>query len=209
MFKDEIALKPITETEWKTLTDLMVELRKMQRGDLFVPVARLQLHYALNRIEQIDGSDAERLTRLRKFARGIAYNVAAFTWPGWDDMGSISPDSQELGLSAARVTLELATQAQDVTFNALWINGAHELNAKNYDTAIQYFERTRDVADAGDGKYMAMGWIELTKYLVEPTEERGKNLEASVATLREADQENGEFFAKQIETALDVYTRDE
>ncbi len=209
MANDEIALKPITETEWKTLTDLMVELRKLHRGDLFVPVARLQLHYALNRIEQTDESDEERLTRLRKFARGTAYNIAAFTWPGWDDMGNIPLESQRLGLSAARVALELASQANDVTFNALWINGAHELNAKNYDAAVEFFVRTRDAADAGDGKYMAMGWIELTKYLVAPTEDKLTRLEAAVATLRKADQENGAFFAEQIETALDVYTRND
>lgn len=209
MTEDEIALKPLTETEWKTLTDLMVELRKIHRGDLFVPVARLQLHYALNRIEQTDEHDEDTLTRLRKFARGIAYNIAAFTWPGWDDMGTIPIESQKLGLSAAGVTLELASQANDVTFNALWIKGAHELNAKNYDLAIEFFERTRDATDAGDGKYMATGWIELTKYLVEPTEEQLTSLEAAVATLREADQENGDFFAKQIEVALDVYTREE
>lgn len=209
MSREEVALKPITATEWQTITDLMVELRKIHRGDLFVPVARLQLHYALNRIEQTDEGDEPKLIKLRKFARGTAYNIAAFTWPGWDDMGTIPIESQKLGLSAARVTLQLASQANDVTFNALWINGAHELNAKNYDAAIQFFERTRDATDAGDGKYMAIGWIELTKYLVEPTEEKLTSLEAAIATLREADQENGDFFAKQIEVALDVYTREE
>lgn len=209
MAEDEIAIAPITDFEWKTLNELMVELRKIQRGDLFVPVARLQLHYALNRIEQTDEDNEEKLNRLRQFARGRAYNVAAFTWPGWDDMGTVSRESQELGLSAARVTLDLASQANDVTFNALWINGAHELNAKNYDAAIEYFERTRDVAGAGDGQYMAVGWIELTKYLDAPTEQKLINLETAIKLLREADQENGEFFAKQIETALNVFTRDD
>ena len=209
MASDELAQTPLSDTEWKTLTELMVELRKIQRGDLFVPVARLQLLYALNLIEQMGEDHEEKLKKLRKFARGRAYNVAAFTWPGWDDMGQISLESQELGLSAARLTLDLASQASDITFNALWINGAHELNAKHYNAAIEYFERTRDVAEAEDGKYMAIGWIELTKYLADPTENKLKSLETSVATLREADQENGEFFAQQIETALDVYTRDE
>ena len=209
MAEDEIAIAPITDFEWKTLNELMVELRKIQRGDLFVPVARLQLHYALNRIEQTDEDNEEKLNRLRQFARGRAYNVAAFTWPGWDDMGTVSRESQELGLSAARVTLDLASQANDVTFNALWINGAHELNAKNYGAAIKYFERTRDVAGAGDGQYMAVGWIELTKYLDAPTEQKLINLETAIKVLREADQENGEFFAKQIETALNVFTRDD
>ena len=208
MASDELALTPLSDTEWKTLTELMVELRKIQRGDLFVPVARLQLLYVLNLIEHMGEDNEEKLNKLRKFARGRAYNVAAFTWPGWDDMGQISSEIQELGLSAARVTLDLASQSNDITFNALWINGAHELNAKNYTAAITYFERTRDAAEAEGGRYMAIGWIELTNYLAKPTEQKQKSLETSVATLRERDKENGEFFAKQIETALAVYTRE-
>ena len=208
MADDEIAIAPITDIEWKTLNELMVELRKIRRGDLFVPVARLQLHYALNRIEQTDEDDEEKINMLRQFARGRAYNVAAFTWPGWDDMGTISQENQELGLSAARVALDLASEAKDVTFNALWINGAHELNAKNYDAAIKFFERTRDAAEAKEGQYMAIGWIELTKYLDGPTEQRLTNLESAIKVLREADQDNGEFFANQIEIAREVYTRD-
>lgn len=209
MAEDEIAKSPITDNEWKTLNDLMVELRKIQRGDLFVPVARLQLHYALSRIEQTDEDNAEKLNRLRQFARGRAYNIAAFTWPGWDDMGTISLESQELGLSAARVALDLASQANDVTFNALWINGAHELNARNYDAAIKYFESTRDTAEEEDGRCMAVGWIELSKYLRGPSAEKLTSLETAIKVLRETSQENGEFFAKQIETALNVYTREE
>lgn len=207
MHTGELALTPITDTEWKTISELMVELRKIQRGDLFVPVARLQLHYILQRIAQTDGDNEDELDKLRKFARGRAYNIAAFTWPGWDDSGSISLDSQELGLSAARVALDLASQANDVTFNALWINGAHELNARNYDAAIQFFEQTRDVTEDKSGQCMAVGWIALTKYLFAPTRERQIVLQTAVATLRKADRENGEFFANQIETALDVYTR--
>ena len=209
MLADELALAPISNSEWKTISELMVELRKIERDDLFVPVARLQLHYALNRIAQTDEDNEEELNRLRIFARGRAYNIAAFTWPGWDDMGSISTESQKLGLSAARVTLDLASQASDISFNALWINGAHELNAKNYDRATDFFERTRDIAGADSGQYMAIGWIALTNYLAEPTEENHIRLNNEVATLRKADEENGEFFAQQIETALNVYTRTE
>ncbi|MXW06798.1 MAG: hypothetical protein F4Z87_01475, partial [Gammaproteobacteria bacterium] len=131
MLAEELALAPITEAEWKKMSELIGELRKIQRDNLFVPVARLQLHYALNQIKQTDANDDTELSRLRKFARGVAYNIAAFTWPGWDDMGPIASEDQELGLSAARVALEFANQAEDITFNALWINGAHELNAKN------------------------------------------------------------------------------
>ncbi|MYD46713.1 MAG: hypothetical protein F4W92_10200 [Gammaproteobacteria bacterium] len=209
MVADELAVAPITEVEWKNMSELMGELRKIQRDDLFVPVARLQLHYALNQIKRTDKNDENELNRLRKFARGVAYNIAAFTWPGWDDMGPIASKDQELGLSAARVALNFATQTEDITFNALWINGAHELNAKNFDSAIEFFEQARDKADELSGKKMASGWIALTKFLDDATQKKQASLEDAVAELRQADEKNGDFFAQQIETALTVYTRDE
>ena len=209
MLANELALAPITEAEWKNMSELMGELRKIQRDDLFVPVARLQLHYALNQIKRTDENDATELNRLRKFARGVAFNIAAFTWPGWDDMGPITSENQELGLSAARTALDFATQAEDITFNALWINGAHELNANNFEIAIEFFERARDKADDTNGKKMASGWIALTDLLADATDQKQKQLNDAVADLRHADEKNGDFFAKQIETALDVYTRND
>lgn len=209
MVADEQALASITDIEWKNMSELMGELRKIQRDDLFVPVARLQLHYALNEIKQTDKKDETELNRLRKFARGVAYNIAAFTWPGWDDMGPISSEDQELGRSAARVALEFATQAEDITFNALWINGVHELNVRNFENAIEFFEKAREKADETSGKKMASGWVALTEFLHESTQKKQTRLDDAIAEIRQADEENGDFFAQQIETALHVYTRDD
>lgn len=209
MLTDELAVAPITDAEWKNMSELMSELRKIQRDDLFVPVARLQLHYALNQIKRTDENDKTELNRLRKFARGVAFNIAAFTWPGWDDTGPISNENQKLGLSAARVALDFATRAEDITFNALWINGAHELNAKNFEIAIEFFEKARDTADETSGKKMASGWVALTELLTDKTQKKQTRLDDAIAELRQADAKNGEFFAQQIETALNVYTRDE
>ncbi len=209
MLATELAIAPITEAEWKHLSELMGELRKIQRDDLFVPVARLQLHYALNQIKQTDENEKTELNRLRKFARGVAFNIAAFTWPGWDDTGPISIENQKLGLSAARVALDFATQVEDITFNALWINGAHELNAKNFEIAIEFFEKARDTADETSGKKMASGWIALTELLADTIQKKRTQLDDAIAELRQADDKNGEFFAHQLETALDVYTRND
>lgn len=191
------------------MSDLMGELRKNQRDDLFVPVARLQLHYALNVIKQTDENDVTELNGMRTFARGVAFNIAAFTWPGWDDTGPISIEDQELGLSAARVALDFAAQAEDVTFNTLWINGAHELNANNFERAIEFFEKARDQEDEIREKKMAAGWIALTEFLVDATQKNKTRLDDAIAELRKANEKNGEFFAQQIETALNVYTRDD
>lgn len=209
MLAEELAVAPITEAEWKKMSELIGELRKIQRDHLFVPVARLQLHYALNQIKQTDENDKTNLKRLRKLTRGVAYNIAAFTWPGWDDMEPIASEDQQLGLSAARVALEFANQADDITFNALWINGAHELNAKNFDGAIEFFEKARDKADEVSGKKMALAWIVLTEYLEDATQKKRTQLNDAIAELRQSNEENGDFFAQQIETALNVYTRDE
>lgn len=203
----EIALAPITEAERKAFNELMVELRKLRRSDLFVPVARLQLLYTLNRIEQSEEYNETELNELRTLARGYAFNIASFTWPGWDDEETISTESQQLGLSAARIALAIAKQAKDVTFNALWINGAHELNAGNFEVALRFFQETHDTAHAESERCMALGWIALTQSLKSPSDETHSTLARTVQKIRDTDEENGEFFATQIETALEVYTR--
>ncbi len=203
---DEIALSPLEASEWKELSELMLELRKIQRDDLFVPVARLQLLYLTNQINA-GLVDEQELAHLRKEARGVAFNIAAFTWPGWDDTGPITPERQTIGLSAARVALDLAKDANDVTFNALWINGAHLINAKKYTEAKDFFTDAVEHTESDSEKKMGNGWVALCDFLDDSTEEQETKLSELLDELRSSDEENGDYFADQIEVAKDVFTR--
>ena len=44
---------------------------------------------------------------------GLSYDIASFTWPGWNEPGVVvTPTLQAAGLEAARLTFELAQEAQ-------------------------------------------------------------------------------------------------
>ncbi len=203
---EEVALSTISEEEFRQIGELMGELRKIQRDDLFVPVARLQLLYVDNLIKKTDPDATEDLQRLRKFARGVAFNIASFTWPGWGDTGPISAKAQELGYSAARVGLEYAIAVDDVTTNILWINGAHALAAKAYKNASSIFEQARDLAETEFDKSMHAAWISLTQFLESPSTERQAKFELAVSGVRDSDNEYAEFFASQLTTAVEIFS---
>ena len=206
---EETALSPIKTVELEQLGELMRELRKIQRDDLFVPVARLQLLYYTNLIEESKNTDPERANSLRKSARGVAFNIASFTWPGWGDTGPITPEAQEMGYSAARVGLRLAQDAKDVTPNILWINGAHAIAAKEHEIALATFEQSYDLADSEIDKLMHKAWIEFSRYCALRDNESKLRYEAALSELSENEHEYAEFFASQLTTAQEIFSEQE
>ena len=205
MNSEELALAKISDDEIRRIGELMRELRKIKKDALFVPVARLQLLYLDDQIEQT-GDDPEAVNKIRKFARGVAYNIAAFTWPGWGDTGPISPEAQELGFSAARVGLEYSKAADDITSNILWINGAHALAAKEYDLAVENFEAAYEVSETEIDKLMHAGWIALTRLLETPSDQSKEAFDTAYNNLNSSDHEYSEFFAERLTTAREIFS---
>lgn len=203
---EELALAKISDDEFRQIGELMRELRNIKKDALFVPVARLQLLYLDDQIEQTKDDDPEAVNKIRKFARGVAYNIAAFTWPGWGDTGPVSPEAQELGFSAARVGLEYSKAADDITSNILWINGAHALAAKEYDLAVENFEAAYEVSETEIDKLMQAGWIALTRLLETPSDQSKEAFDTAYNNLNSSDHEYAEFFAEQLTTAREIFS---
>ena len=206
---EEIALSNISESEFQQMSELMRELRKIKRDDLFIPVARLQLLYLNGLLEKSDESDPEAVQRIRTFARGVAFNIASFTWPGWDDTGPISAERQALGLSAARVGLQLAEAANDVTPNILWIYGVHEINAGEYEEAEKTFARAKSLARNDFYRSMHDGWIAMTRFLAQRTDVNRSAYDKAVEAIRTGSDPDAAFYADQLPTALAVFLREE
>lgn len=195
-----LVIAPIRSDEWKNFSRLLAELQRIDRTDLYLPVARLQLHHLLHSPEF-----QPRTTEIAIRARRVAFNIASFTWPGWGDLGDISLQNQELGRSAAKYALELEEQYDKPTMEVLWMNGAHELNAQNYACAREFFAQAESAVDKEELKCMPRGWIALTEYIDDPIDSNKENLNFSLEQLRTKDTKNGDFFAEQITTALKVY----
>ena len=199
-------LAPLSQEEWKRYSELISELRKIKREDLLVPVLRLQLHYLVNLLVTNKNSAANNLRETAIKARGAAYNIASFTWPGWGDMGTIPKQSQELGLAAAKTALELEEKYDKPSMEVLWMNGAHELNIQNFERAQEFFSSAEDAVDTEELKAMPHTWVVLSDYLNPKVETSKDRLSLALQELRKKDENNGDFFAEQIETVLNIYS---
>ena len=207
--QESIDLLAVSKTDFKDISSLMRVLRDERKEHLFVPVAKLQLFYITEHADRVEATDPVQTAELRRFARGVAFNIASFTWPGWGDSPEpISEKQQQLGLQAALRGLELASQAEDVTSNILWITGAHQLNAKQYDAAIESFEQAKTLARNDFFRSMHAAWQMLTRVLAANGTEGLADFERAVSDLRAADFEDATFFADQLTTAKGVYLDD-
>ena len=200
-------LDSVDEADFGELAELMRFLRSEKKESLFVPVAKLQLSYLDDAASSMEATDPDRAVEIRRFARGVAFNIASFTWPGWGDSPEpISQARQELGFQAAKRAVELAERIGDVTPNALWILGAHQLNAGQYDDAISSFERAKGLARNDFYRSMHEAWQTLTRVLAADDHAGLKELNTAIDELRSLDAEDAAFFADQLTTARRVYT---
>ncbi len=199
-------LDTVDGADFGELAELMRFLRSERKESLFVPVAKLQLSYLDQAASRADSSNPGQAVEIRRFARGVAFNIASFTWPGWGDSPEpVSQERQQLGLEAAHRAVEIAKQIDDVTPNSLWILGAHQLNAGYYDDAILSFEQAKGLARNDFYRSMHAAWQQLTSVVAADDNAGLRQLEIAIEDLRHADSEDAEFFADQLSTATRVY----
>ena len=103
-----------------------------------------------------DEGDDEEERDLRLAVKGLLYNVASFTWPGWDEEGvELAPSDQVAGLAAAHASLDLVEQLELDHLQrsrSLWMLGAHLLTSGSHAEAIHAFDLAKAAAErAGDG----------------------------------------------------------
>lgn len=83
-------------------------------------------------------------------AKGMAYDLGSFTWPGWDEPGiAIGPTDLALGREAANLNLRLAVELLrgDLAISrAHWLVGAHQLAAGECGNARVSFAQAEPLA---------------------------------------------------------------
>lgn len=180
-----------------------------QQHDLpaVVMVARFGIHYCLSRAP---GAPEPQAAELRGLAKTLAYNLAAFTWPGWDDPHvHPTPADEATGLDAARLNLRLAIELKrgpGPLLNAHWLLGAYQLAGGQFSAAVRSFEQSADFArqDKNRGaELMAQGYALLTRVL------EGKDPTAEAALRANAEallpEQDGVFYRDQIVAARKVF----
>ncbi len=151
-------------------------------------------------------SDPDQAYEFRSQAKALSYDLASFTWAGWDEPGIvITPPEARAGCAAARANLELAKELEKGELpraRAHWILGAHELAAGRPEEARADFESAVTLARAAGAQgaseaKLARAFVALTDLSA------GASTEAELAaTLEELRADpDGAALVEQVNTA--------
>lgn len=156
-------------------------------------------------------TEPERAHDIQSWAKTIAYDVASFAWPGWDEPGlTVDPTAQFLGLESARLNLRLALdlgKGDLPTSRAYWLLGAHLLAAGDFEGAGDCFGETAvfaQKANAPAEAVMAEGYSAITDLLANPAD-RQAHVRLDRVKVELAALEDGPFFVEQLDTAYRVF----
>ncbi|MYD43828.1 MAG: hypothetical protein F4W90_08050 [Gammaproteobacteria bacterium] len=196
----------IQADDYVELYQLMDHLRGTHQEALFIPVLKLQLAYLETTWPYFAESEPEHALEIRRFQRRTAFNIASFTWPGWDDSSEpISDARQQLGLQAAQRGLAIAEQIDEVTPNILWILAMHQINAGQFDGAVASLARAKLLAESEFLREMHAAWQYFALAAKKGDESSVDTLNQSIQRLRDWDDEYNDFYADQLVTAKGVY----
>jgi hypothetical protein len=133
--------------------------------------------------------------------KAMAYNLASFTWPGWDEPGiTISPEHLKLGRVAADLNLRLAIELNRPpakVANAHWIVGAHALAAAELDRAASAFAQYKTTATDDISREVSDGYAAIA---------RGddESFDRAIASLKAMNTEDSKSYVEQLTTARRV-----
>ncbi len=157
--------------------------------------------HAMAMAAMLENEQPEKAMALRAVAKGFTYDIASFTWPGWDEKEiKINGLHIEEGLSAARANLRLAKQLKKGELpmsRAYWMLGAHELANGNNGLACEAFaaaaEHAKEAESPGE-ELLARSFECLVEVLASNgNKAASKCLMSLLVELRKV--KDGEFFA--------------
>lgn len=179
--------------------------------DGVVALSRANIQFALAAALARDAIDAGAARRLRIRAKKTAFNLAAFTWPGWDEPGAaLRPCHHRAGRDGARCMLRLVEAIDDepgAWAHALWAVGAHDLVTGAFDRAETCFQRQAEHGAAGGDaveEALAVAYVQLAR-LLRGDPDAASALDAACTALR-GTGEHGPDLDAQVRTAQRVFT---
>jgi len=178
-----------------------------------ITIARAGIQFCLTKADELQDMETILSREMKKKARIISYNLASFTWPGWDEKGIVITNSDILiGLDAARLNLRLVRELgeDDLKISiAWWAVGAQLMAVQKYDKALEAFQSSKEHAHlAGDNtnELLADGYIGVTKTIA-GDKDGNKILGQAIEELKKLNTEDSKFFIEQLNTVLNVFIK--
>jgi tetratricopeptide (TPR) repeat protein len=198
--------------------DTYMELVKFyywEKKDLPITVmlSRAGIQEGLNIAASLEVNMLEQSQEIRGRARALAYNLASFAWPGWDEPGIKVGDSDlAAGLDAAKVALRLVREIEldELRISrAKWMLAAYYLATREYEEAQKTFDEAAEfasVAESQADELLCQGFAHLTKLLANPEDITSQAKLDDVKT-QFAEIDHGESFISQLDTAYQVFSQ--
>jgi hypothetical protein len=182
---------------------------KKQDLDSTVVLAQAGISY---NAEQAKSSSADEKKNYLTNVKQISYNLASFTWPGWDEewIENIPENFLKLGYEAAKSNLHYAIELEKGALGVsrgYWIVAAHQLVSGEFLLAKENFEHAVNFAikakEEGD-ELLSKGFVQVAILLQTP-----KNVDSLKALdgikLELSKLEYGDFYIKQLEDSLRIF----
>ncbi|MEM7536541.1 MAG: hypothetical protein AAF639_30435 [Chloroflexota bacterium] len=165
--------------------------------------------------------DSESATTLKSGVKTLAYNLASYTWPGWDEPGiTLGRTEVLIGLDAARLCLSLSEELNQPELprsRTHWLVGTalmaaaswavDEVAQDNLVQALEHFSSAVTLANGvnerGDA-LLSQGFETLTRLLMNPDDNDAK-AELVEVKVQLSELEQSEFYIGQIDTAVRVF----
>jgi tetratricopeptide (TPR) repeat protein len=175
-----------------------------------VVVSQMGIHYCLTKTRDGNGETETRAKALDS-AKKMAYNLASFCWPGWDEPGIVIRSGEvEIGADAAKLNLRLAQELKRPPLGmsmAHWMLGAYALAQKQFDRAAEDFQKSLEFAREAktDGQVMLNeGFIALSKLGMSPSSDDGEFMRI-LQSLDAINNDDAREYARQLQTARKVF----
>lgn len=176
-----------------------------------IGVAVAGIQYATAASRRKEPENPALATELLGSAKAMSYNLASFTWPGWDEPGiAIGASDVRLGLEAAKTNLRLAWELSKAGLpicRAYWMLGAQYLANGMTDQARHAFNesaRYAQNAEVQSEKLLAEGCAQITT-LAENPEDAGAKARLEEIKTQLQPLEHGNNFIEQLVTAAKVF----
>lgn len=201
-----VAAQEDTSAVLDMVNDLVRHLYN-ERKDVPAMLALGRAGVQLGLQQAASAANSERAAELKGKAKAIAYNLASFTWPGWNDDGIVITGTDiALGLDMAKTNLRLAQElgrpALPVS-RAYWVLGAQWLASGDRAAAQAAFAQAANHAQEAQQAGEAL----LSEAFAALVDVLGGGDAARLDTLltRLASVEHGAFFVDQVKTARRVF----
>jgi hypothetical protein len=181
-----------------------------------VTLGRAGIYFCLGH-SHTAGLSVESVDKFRSAAKGLAYNVGSFTWPGWDEPG-IHPDPVQIAFGAEcaalnlRLALELRKPISRVSF-AHWLVAAHALATGDLDQAEREFELAHKIlpetgATEKSLQQMNRGYLAIARLCRNPSDaDLAATFADIISRLNSQSDEDAKQYAAQLLKAQRFFTQ--